>query len=118
MNKETPSKKVKNFRIITFVAFFIGYLIPILDKKTNNDFYSLFNNFTYTNFLISYLVYFLFALLLIFLLRRKVEKNLLIKELPKKTDIFFTQIDLFLLGYFSGIMTVVGNVLIRLTIPA
>ncbi len=94
---------------IVFFSFLIGYLFALTSDDTN--LYTILSLISPLSLVISNLFYFL-LLFLIYIFLIKKYKYLLIKKINKKEVLLGVLKNMFL-GYFLGIITLIGNVFIK-----
>ena len=103
--------KLERKVIYTFVFFLIGYVFAIVSNNDKN-LIILFENIRPIYFIISNIFYFIIMLLIIKILIKNREYFQINNDTIKS---FFTGfIKLFLIGYFIGSLTLLGNVFVKI----
>jgi len=115
MTKITTKQNLN--RLLAFTAFMFGYILSILDDVYKGETYTVLNNLSESTFLGIYIVYILIVFLLIFLVKKtaigfsKMKENFLMREY------IWNGLRLFILGFFAGFVTLIGNNLVLISIP-
>lgn len=97
--------------ILTFVFFLIGYVLGIITNEDKN-LIILFENIRPIYFIICNILYFIIMLLII----KSIIKNRTYYQInnTNKKEFVISGLKLFLIGYFIGSLTLVGNVFIKI----
>ena len=116
--KKREFKTMQNLnRGLAFLAFVSGYLLSVLDNVYNENLYHALNSLSSEAFLAVYITY----VLVIFSLMLIIKKGLIdSKGMEKRftnNEYFWNGTILFVLGFFAGFVTLIGNALILISIP-
>lgn len=105
---KTPFEGNNTVIIFISILYFIGFSLPLFDKKISSNLDIITSNLSGSLFLLSYILYFVVFFFLIKTIRVYLINSKLIKS-PKELRFYLNCFYMFLLGYFSGFLLLTGN---------
>lgn len=105
-------------RLLAFTVFMLGYILSILDDVYEGKLYTLLNSLSEGVFIGVYIAYMLIIFLFIFLAKKAALDFSKMRDDFSISEYCWNGFKLFILGFFAGFVTLIGNNLILISIPA